>query len=302
MIQESLNASTYAHTKNHAHQLIQGDCRKLLANLEPNSVHMVVTDPPYFLDGLDAGWKKANTPRGTGSVGGLPVGMKFDPRQGRALQAFMLQVGQLLMPVLKPGAFAVFFSQPRLLHRMACGLEDAGFEIRDLYAWHFTKKAQAKAFGMQHFVDKMSIAESKKIKLKQQLEGKKTAQLRPEFEAMILAQKPKSGTHIQNWLQHQTGLMNTDVGAEVGAKGPSTVMRFEKPEREDYNIHLTPKPVALLEQLIQLFSLEGHRVLDPFLGSGSTAVACQNTQRRCVGIEINPEYLNIARQRLQTSL
>ncbi len=57
---------------------------------------------------------------------------------------------------MKPGAFAVFFSQPRLSHRMAIGLEDAGFEIRDLCAWHFTHRAQFKAFTMDHFVHRMN--------------------------------------------------------------------------------------------------------------------------------------------------
>ena len=62
-----------------------GDCLTLLPGLDAAGVHPVVTDPPYFLDGL--------APRATGTVGGLPARMRFDPRQGAALQAFVACAG-----------------------------------------------------------------------------------------------------------------------------------------------------------------------------------------------------------------
>lgn len=279
--------------------LVEGDCLEKLTELDPESVHLVVTDPPYYLDGLNTEWRKGkgDTPRGTGSVGGLPVGMKFDPRQGKALQKFIGEVGELLMGVMMPGAFAVVFSQPRLVHRMAVGLEDAGFEIRDLYAWHYTQRAQFKAFSMNHFIDRMDKTHTKKKQLKRELRGRKTPQLRPQFESMILAQKPREGTFVENWLAYHTGLI--DSGATLDGKAPSTVMTVEKPSREKGNIHLTVKPVLLVEHLIKLFSEKGQIVLDPFLGSGTTAVAALNTERACIGIEIEPEYIKIAEQRIQ---
>ena len=279
--------------------LVEGDCLEKLTELDPESVHLVVTDPPYYLDGLNAEWRKGkgDTPRGTGSVGGLPVGMKFDPRQGKALQKFIGKVGVLLMDVMTPGAFAVVFSQPRLVHRMAVGLEDAGFEIRDLYAWHYTQRAQFKAFKMDHFIDRMDKTTTEKKQLKRNLRGRKTPQLRPQFEAMILAQKPREGTFVENWLAYRTGLI--DSGATLDGKAPSTVMTVEKPNREKNNIHLTVKPVLLMEHLIKLFSERGQIVLDPFLGSGTTAVAALNTERACIGVEIEPDYIKIAEQRIQ---
>ena len=280
----------------------RGDCLEVLPRLKPASVHLVVTDPPYFLHGLDASWSKGqkNSPRSTGVVGGLPVGMRFDPRQGRALQDFMAAVGTLLLSAIKPGSFAVVFSQPRLVHRMAVGLEEAGFEIRDVYAWHFTKKAQCKAFGMDHFVDKMALCASERETIRRSMQGMKTAQLRPQFELMVFAQKPKEGTHIRNWIEHETGLM--DARVLVRGQGPSTLMNFEKPDRSRRNHHLTVKPVPLLEHLIDLFSRPGQVVLDPFLGSGSTAVAARNRGRHCVGIEINPDYVELAELRLREGL
>lgn len=279
-------------------KIIHGDCLEKLPELEEESIHLVVTDPPYFLDGLDADWKKGKkgAKRATGVVGSLPVGMKFDPKQGIALQAFMTEVSGLMIRVLKPGAFAVVFSQPRLVHRMAIGLEDAGFEIRDLYAWHFTRRAQFKAFSMAHFVNRMDKTEAEKDALKAKLGGRKTPQLRPQFEAMILAQKPRIGTFVENWQVHETGLI--DASATLDGSAPSTVMTVEKPQRSHFNGHLTVKPVELVEHLIRLFSVPGQIVLDPFLGSGTTAVAAMRQGRACIGIEIDGKSVCIANRRV----
>ena len=279
--------------------LMLGDCLEKLPLIEPKSVHLVVTDPPYFLNGLDNEWKKGGTDsvRGTGSVGGLPVGMKFDPKQGKALQKFIFDVAQKMMPALVPGAFAVVFSQPRLVHRMAIGLEDAGFEIRDMMAWRYTRRAQSKAFTLEHFVDRKVTSERERKRIKQALQGRKTPQLRPQFEAMILAQKPRQGTFVDNWMEYKTGLIKTTVSLD--GKTPSTVMTVEKPERSKYNDHLTVKPVHLIEHLIQLFSVIGQTVLDPFLGSGTTAVAASRAKRSCIGIEIRKDYMNIAEYRIK---
>ena len=229
------------------------------------------------------------------------AGMKFEPEQGRRLQEFIGKVGKLMFSSMVPGAFAVVFSQPRLAHRMAVGLEDAGFEIRDLLAWHFTRRSQFKAFSMDHFIDRMgSKSPREKKDIKRRLFGRKTPQLRPQFEAMILAQKPREGTFVNNWLKYGTGLMDTSVSL-VSGYSPSNVMTVEKPVRSQGNGHLTVKPVQLVEHLINLFSVQGQVVLDPFLGSGTTAVAAKKARRACIGIEIEKDYIAIAETRLKES-
>jgi site-specific DNA-methyltransferase (adenine-specific) len=73
--------------------------------------------------------------------------------------------------------------------------------------------------------------------------------------------------------------------------------------REHYaTIHPTQKPVRLLERLLALVSREGDLVLDPFCGSGSTAVACVNTGRRFIGFEIDKEYYDGGRARVMAAL
>ena len=63
--------------------------------------------------------------------------------------------------------------------------------------------------------------------------------------------------------------------------------------------HPCPKPIEWAKWLISRASKENDLILDPFLGSGTTAVACQNLKRRFIGIEISPEYCEIAKQRLR---
>lgn len=280
-------------------QLILGDCRSELKKIADESVHFAVADPPYFLDGLDNNWKKGSndTVRGTGSVGGLPVGMKFDPRDGEKLQEFIFQISIDLLRILKPGGFATVFSQPRLSHRMATGIENAGFEIRDMLAWRYTRRAQFKAFSIEHFVEQSENSKREKARLLRTLTNRKTPQLRPQFESIILCQKPKAGTHLANWEKHQTGLI--DASATLDGLVPSTVMTVEKPNKREFNFHPTVKPLQLITHLTKLFTSPNQVVIDPFLGSGTTAVAAQNLGRSFIGIEISPDYMKICNQRLE---
>jgi site-specific DNA-methyltransferase (adenine-specific) len=81
-----------------------------------------------------------------------------------------------------------------------------------------------------------------------------------------------------------------------GNKSKSNVLEYPK-DRGGY--HPTQKPVALLEDLIRTFSNPGDIVLDFTMGSGSTGVACMNTNRRFIGIEMDPKYFDIAQQRIE---
>lgn len=278
-------------------QLHPGDCTQILPSLQAESVHLVLTDPPYFLDGLDAHWKKGRPKKATGTIGGLPIGMKFDRRQSQSLQRFIEPVAAELLRILKPGGFAPIFSAPRLYHRMAVAVENAGFEIRDQYVWHYTRKAQFKAFSMDHFVRKNpKYSASEKQAVLTELAGRKTPQLRPQFESILCAQKPRHGTFVENWLEHGTGLI--DAAQTLSGQAPATVMAAEKDPKDKYNCHLTPKPLRLCEHLIRLFTRPQQWVLDPFLGSGTTCLAAQQADRHSIGIEINPDYLQIAEKRL----
>ena len=118
-------------------------------------------------------------------------------------------------------------------------------------------------------------------------------------------------TFIQNELQFKTGLLNFSQKVGINNdKVPANIITTEeyneiydknfliskpsKLEKGEKNTHITVKPISLIEHLIKLFSKEDSLIVDPFLGSGTTALACKNTNRKCIGIELNEEYYNIS--------
>lgn len=273
------------------HLLINADSLQYLKELPDKSVDAIITDPPYFIDGMGGDWDNGKLREKTlhaSVVGSLPVGMKFDPQQGRNLEKFMYELSVEARRVLKPGGFFLSFSQGRLYHRMACGIEDAGFEIRDMLVWY--REGQAKAFSQDHFVRKMSISQDEKDRIIATLAGRKTPQLKGQSEPIVLAQNPKDGTFINNWIEYGVGLIDTTQSLD--GKFPGTVMNVPKPKGKERaeSKHLTLKPIKLMEHLINVFTKPGDIVLDPFSGSGTTGVACVNTGRRYIGIELTTEF------------
>jgi site-specific DNA-methyltransferase (adenine-specific) len=212
----------------------------------------------------------------------------------------MLDISREMFRILVPGAFYVSFSQARLYHRLGVAVEDAGFEIRDMLAWKY--EGQAKAFSQDHFVRKMKISDEEKARIIADLGGRKTPQLKPQIEPMTLAQKPKQGTFVDNWLQHGTGLV--DVSQSLDGMFPGNVMDVRKPSKTEKgagNDHPTIKPVELISHLVKLFSKPGQTVIDPFMGSGSHGVACVESGRAFIGIERDPHYFDISSQRIKAA-
>ena len=101
----------------------------------------------------------------------------------------------------------------------------------------------------------------------------------------------------------KNGSLSTNYGfrneafseSEDGKRNPLSILSFP---RDSDRLHPTQKPVPLLEWLIKTYTNEGDLILDNCCGSGSTGVACINTNRRFIGIELNDEYLKIAEERL----
>lgn len=85
-----------------------------------------------------------------------------------------------------------------------------------------------------------------------------------------------------------------------GTRYPSSVLKFSNGNNR--NVHPTQKPVPLLEYLIKTYTNEGEIVLDNCMGSGSTGVACVNTNRDFIGIELDENYFNIAQKRINQAI
>ncbi len=296
-------------------KIICADTMELLPKLESDSIDVVLTDPPYFLDKLDSNWnyEEVSNSDNQYTIKSLPAGMKFDREQGKRFYAWYLNVSKELFRVLKPGGFFFSFSSPRLYHRMTSAIDDAGFEIRDAFMWLYTQN-QAKAMGLDHLINKMDVDEKTKSKLKEKLSGWKTPQIKSCFEPIAMAQKPTEQTYLANILKHEVGLFNTNVrigdnmypanvftiaGANELIDKAFLLPKPTKNEKGDYNDHRTVKPLAVCEYLIQLsvFSKDAV-VLDPFVGSGTTAVAAKRLGKNYIGIDLNEKYIKIAEKRL----
>ena len=288
--------------KTDRYTLYLDDCRNVLKQLNDNSIDLIITDPPYFIDGMGNDWNKENLSKKVKKakvVGGLPVGMKFDVEQGKKLQEFMEPICNEFMRILKPGGFCIIFSQARLYHRMAIATENAGFEIRDMLGWKY--EGQAKAFSLNHFVKKMkNLTEEEQNQIIKEMEGWKTPQLKPQIEPMVMAQKPKEGTFIENWIKYNVGLIN--ITESLDGMFPGNIMEVSKKERDEKIEHLTVKPVKLISHLVKLFSKENQIVLDAFMGSGSHGVASIQNNRRFIGIEIDKDYFEIAKERIEKNI
>ncbi len=150
--------------------------------------------------------------------------------------------------------------------------------------------------------------------MKEKLDGWKTPQIKSCFEPIMMAQKECEGTFLNNMLKYGVGLLNTSVKVGEGMF-PSNVVATEegddflnkyfllpkpaKEEKGDFNTHKTVKPLAICEYIIKLTtSSKTATVLDPFVGSGTTAVAAKRLSRRYIGIDSNREYVAIAAKRL----
>jgi DNA modification methylase len=239
--------------------LFHENCRKVLPMLADDSVDSIVCDPPYDLTaGKKGGTGEAslnmNSPAGrsrisTGNNGGFmgmdwdSTGVAFDPATWREC-----------LRVLKPGGHLVAFGGTRTYHRMACAIEDAGFEIRDSLHWLYgsgfpkgldVSKAIDKAAGaerevtgtavygdghVQNSAESIGSGGSDPLADRRMLTAPATdaarqwsgwnVALKPGHEPIVLARKPLSEkTVAANVLKHGTGSMNID-GCRVSGEVP----------------------------------------------------------------------------------
>lgn len=301
-------------------QLFNNDCMKELEKIEDESIDCIITDPPYFIDKLDNNWssKEIKEDKKNSHIKHLPKGMKFDKDQVKKLYEFYLELSKILIKKIKPGGYFLSFSSPRLYHSIAMGCELAGFEIRDMINWVYTQ-SMSKGMSVNHIIEKMDKTKDEKERIKKEYENFKTPMIRSCFEPICVAMKPVKGTFIQNELNFKTGLINFDnkVGKDKD-RVPANIITTEeindsydknfliskpnKEEKGEYNTHITVKPLAIIEHLIKIFSKEKSIILDPFMGSGTTGICCKKNNRNFIGIELNKEYFNIAKKRIDETI
>ena len=128
--------------------------------------------------------------------------------------------------------------------------------------------------------------------------GKGRINYYPIMQERIGSRKGKETTTVDS------GRKDSVYGTQIGVgklkvaelRNPRSIQRFNR----ERGLHPTQKPVALFEYLIKTYTNEGETVLDNCMGSGTTAIACMNTNRNYIGFEISKEYFDIAEKRIKT--
>ncbi len=220
-------------------ELLLGDCLEVLRTMPDASVDAVVTDPPYGLAFMGKRWD-------------------YDVPS--------VEVWAECLRVLKPGGHLLAFAGTRTQHRMACRIEDAGFEIRDMIAWVYGS-GFPKSLDVSKAIDKAAGAEREVVgpsqrhvsgKPEQRTEGLSGTStfaevvgmgafitapatdaarqwagwgtaLKPALEPITVARKPLSGTVAATVLEHGTGALNVDGCRVATDENPSGARRASAP-------------------------------------------------------------------------
>lgn len=119
------------------------------------------------------------------------------------------------------------------------------------------------------------------------------------YESQLQEGKPYSRKNIHyNMNNFGFGIKSINI-ENKGTRHPSTVLDFPQKWRRQDQVHPTQKPVELMEFLVKSYCPENGVVLDNCMGSGSTGIACVNTNRKFIGMELDEEYFKIAEERIK---
>jgi site-specific DNA-methyltransferase (adenine-specific) len=275
-----------------------GDCLEHLPKLEDNSIDLFLSDIPYgiSLDDWDVLHNNTNSallgksPAQIGKSGfkrrGKPINgwSQSDRNIGVEYQEWCKDWANKVYPKMKNGSFLFVFGARRTIHRVINAFEDSGFLLKDTLAW---KKPSA-----HHRAQRVSIVLERRglVEEAKKWEGWRIGNLAPIWEPIAWFMKPYiiGGTITDNILSNEVGAMNLG-DCHLNGTSPTNMLEFSFGKNEN-RIHEAQKPLLLIEYLIKLTTRENQIILDPFMGSGTTAVAAKHLNRRFIGFENNPEY------------
>jgi DNA modification methylase len=267
--------------------LYSADCIEWLVAREENSIHAIVTDPPYGLVEYSPD-QQAKLRRGKGGVWRIPP--SFDGHQRSPLPRFtVLQPEDLerlyrffhewakhCMRVLVPGAHMVIASNPLLSYRVAAAVVDAGFERRgEIIRLVMTLRGGDRPKNAHETFPEVSVM------------------ARSMWEPWLLFRKPFSGRVQDNLRRWKTGgLRRPSVERPFGDVIASHPTRSAERRLAP---HPSLKPQSFLRPLVRaMLPLGEGIVLDPFVGSGSTLAAAEAVGYESIGIEKDPHFVEMA--------
>lgn len=244
-------------------QLIHGDCLEEMAKIPDKSIDLILCDPPYATTACK--WDRL---------------IDFE------------ELWRQYERIIKDDRAIVLFGSGSFTYKLIASNEDL---YRYKWIWYKTKKGNfvnAKNRPMTSYEEimvfsKAATANGSKLKMLYNPQG-----LKPR---MVVRKNGSSkfGTMAGKRPSHQ------EVTVSEFTNFPCDVLEFAS---EVNPVHPTQKPVPLIEYLIKTYSNEGDVVLDCCMGSGTTGVACVNTDRDFIGIELNEEYFKIAEDRINKAI
>lgn len=290
-------------------RIILGDCIEEMKKIPDNTISGCITDPPYNYEFIGKDWnveeikrrtdrvKKQsstlikNIPYGSGLAGGVRNQRWYQRNRENtiAYQKWCENWGKELFRILKPGAYVLIFNSTRSIAQVQVAMESVGFYARDIIVWR-RSSGIPKGLNYAKKLEKMGNPTADEWK-------EWHSCLRNEWEAIAVLQKPLINNYYQTMQKFGVGLLKAK--SEDGFKS-NIIENVKRDDLAEYNIHCTVKPLSLIEQLVELIvPLDKHNIIiDPFLGSGTTAVACEKLGVDYLGIEINQEYVDIATKRI----
>ena len=268
-------------------ELIHGDCFDWLQQIDDNSIHAVVTDPPYGLEEYTV--KEQNKLRaGRGGIWRLPPqydGNKRNPvprftvlneKQLQTLHDFFFTWARYLIPKLRPGANVIIASNPLLAHIVSSAATSAGLEKRgEIIRLVTTLRGGDRPKGAHQEFRNVTVMP------------------RSMWEPWINLRKPLEGTVQDNLRRWGTGGFR-----RLSDEAPfGDVIRSAPTKKTERGIapHPSLKPQAFLRNLVRaVLPLGDGTVVDTFAGAGSTLAAAEAIGYRSMGVETDPVYFEMA--------
>ena len=290
-----------------------GDCREVMREIPSDYISACITDPPYNYEFIGHKWDDSevqrriervgtkdsktlvkNIPYGSGLAGGVRNERWYQRNRENILdyEKWCLEWGTELYRICKPGATVLVFNSTRTVARVQVALESAGFYARDIVVYR-------RLSGIPKGVNIEKQLEKKGYKNPELWHGWHSC-LRNEWEAICVLQKPLVNNYLETLLEYGTGLFYTKD--DLGGFQSNILENIPRKKSDEFNIHCTVKPLALMKKLIEIFvpRIEGSILLDPFAGSGTTLVAAKELNINYIGIEVVPNYVEIIKRRLDT--
>jgi len=247
-------------------KLYNDDCLKVLPTIPDKSIDLILTDPPY----------------GTTQC-------KWD-----SVISFELMWKYLKRIIKDNGCIALFGSEPFSSALRMSNIKNYKYD----WIWqkdNSTGFANAKKQPLRKYENICIFYNRRTIYNPQMRIGKpykiKGAKRNKGTETL-------SGDKLQKNNKSNIASYYRSANNNIGTRYPINIINFKR----ERGFHPTQKPVALLEYLIKTYTNENDTVLDFTMGSGSTGVACKNLDREFIGIELDKQYFEIAKNRIESTL